>query len=202
MNPKFFEIQVGDIVLVIDKHSRDLEAHFIQIESIEQDKKWITDTNPTGMVCYGTDLQEEEYGDDYVTVVNENTYMHHMQSTSYVFTYTGDNAAIAMDTIQLQLEKLGFIVLDVEILNEKRACRNAFGKQVSEEEFDSYGIDDDEMWFDDYDFTIQVDILNYIPEIEDMEEYEEKDHYFDRKFSNYYGTLDLYLAVLNEEYER
>lgn len=64
----FKDIKVGDIVIVYDEYSHDYNEHIIEVESIEYDKENVTEDNPDGMVCYGTDL-EEEWGDDYTTVV-------------------------------------------------------------------------------------------------------------------------------------
>ena len=72
MSREFLNIKVGDVVIVYDEYSsHDYNEHIIKVESIEYDKENITETNPNGMVCYGTDLEEEEWGDDYITVVTE-----------------------------------------------------------------------------------------------------------------------------------
>ena len=47
----------------------------IAIESIEYDKENVTEDNPDGMICYGTDLEEEAWGDDYITVVTINNFI-------------------------------------------------------------------------------------------------------------------------------
>lgn len=65
----FKDIKVGDIVIVYDEYSHDYNEHVIEVESIEYDKENVTEDNPDGMICYGTDLEEEEWGDDYITVV-------------------------------------------------------------------------------------------------------------------------------------
>lgn len=65
----FTDIAIGDIVVVFDEYSHDYVEHKIKVESIEFDKEYITEGNPNGMVCYGTDLDEEEFGDDAITVV-------------------------------------------------------------------------------------------------------------------------------------
>jgi 3,4-dihydroxy-2-butanone 4-phosphate synthase len=65
----FKDIKVGDIVIVYDEYSHDYNEHVIKVETIEYDKENVTEDNPDGMICYGTDLEEEEWGDDYITVV-------------------------------------------------------------------------------------------------------------------------------------
>ncbi len=65
----FKDIKVGDIVIAYDEYSHDYNEHIIKVDSIEYDKENVTENNPDGMICYGTDLEEEEWGDDYTTVV-------------------------------------------------------------------------------------------------------------------------------------
>lgn len=65
----FKDIKVGDVVIVYDEYSHDYNEHIIEVETIEYDKENVTEDNPDGMICYGTDLEEEEWGDDYITVV-------------------------------------------------------------------------------------------------------------------------------------
>ena len=65
---KYTDIKVGDIVTVFDEYAHDYLVHRIKIENIEYDEENITEDNPQGMVCYGTDMEEEEWGDDYLTV--------------------------------------------------------------------------------------------------------------------------------------
>ena len=78
---KFLDIKIGDVVIVCDEYSRDYSEHIIKVDSIEYDKEYITETNPDGMICYGTDLEEEEWGDDYVTVVTEVNFMRIQETT-------------------------------------------------------------------------------------------------------------------------
>lgn len=71
----FKDIKVGDIVIAYDEYSHDYNEHTIQIDSIEYDKEYATENNPNGMICYGTDLEEEEWGDDYITFVHEGNFV-------------------------------------------------------------------------------------------------------------------------------
>lgn len=187
---QFMNIKVGDIVCAIDKNSDNLEATFIKIEKIE---------NQEEPICIGKNLENQ---DDSKFIVTKDTYLHNISSTSYIFMYTTDFDQAALDEIQLQVEDLGLIISNIEIFSSDRACRNAYGKEVNEEEFDSYDIDSDEMWFDDYDYVIQVDILDYLPDREDITEDTEISDYLSQKCHDYYGTLDEYLAELDEEYGR
>lgn len=75
MKKDFLDIQVGDKVIVYDEYSHDYNGHILQINSVEYDKEYVTETNPKGMVFYGTDLEEEEWGDDYITVVHEGNFV-------------------------------------------------------------------------------------------------------------------------------
>lgn len=70
----FKNIQIGNIVIAYDEYSHDYTEHRVKIESIEYEDEYITSENPDGMICYGTDLEEEEYGDDYISVVTEGNF--------------------------------------------------------------------------------------------------------------------------------
>ena len=74
MHKGFLDIKVGDKVIVFDEYSHDYEEHILEVNSIEYDREWATKTNPKGMHCYGTDLEEEEWGDDYITQVHEGNF--------------------------------------------------------------------------------------------------------------------------------
>lgn len=71
----FKDIKVGDIVIAHDEYSHDYNEHTVKINSIEYDKEYVTEDNPDGMICYGTDLEEEECGDDYITFVHEGNFV-------------------------------------------------------------------------------------------------------------------------------
>lgn len=75
MKNNFLDIKVGDTVIVLDEYSHDYIEHILKVDSIEYHKDWITETNPKGMHCFGTDLEEEEWGDDYITQVNETNFV-------------------------------------------------------------------------------------------------------------------------------
>ncbi len=71
--------------------------------------------------------------------------------------YTSDNEAIALAEIEdmvKECSQITFVSLDV--IDSKRACRNAYGKEIGEYEFDDIDADSDEAWFDDYDFTFKL----------------------------------------------
>lgn len=75
MEKGFLDIKVGDKVIVFDEYSHDYAEHILEVGSIEYDSEWATETNPKGMHCYGTDLEEEEWGDDYITQVHEGNFV-------------------------------------------------------------------------------------------------------------------------------
>lgn len=70
----FLDIREGDTVIAFDDYST-CDEHILRIDRIEYGKEWITDANPEGMVCYGTDLEEEDWGDDYITEVHEGNFV-------------------------------------------------------------------------------------------------------------------------------
>lgn len=71
----FFDLKEGDVVLAHDEYSRDCDVHRVRVNSIEYDKENACEENPKGMTCYGDDLDEEEWGDDYVTVVTPGNFI-------------------------------------------------------------------------------------------------------------------------------
>lgn len=73
-NP-FFSLKVGDTVTAFDPYSRDWNIHKVEIESIEYNQENITEENPKGMTCYGRDIEEEEWGDDYLAVVTPENFL-------------------------------------------------------------------------------------------------------------------------------
>ncbi len=75
MNNNFLDIHIGDKVIVFDEYSRDYIEHILRIDSMENDEAYITDTNPNGVAFYGTDLEEEEWSDDYITFVHEGNFV-------------------------------------------------------------------------------------------------------------------------------
>lgn len=73
-NP-FFSLKVGDAIAAFDPYSRDCNIHKVAIESIEYNEENITKENPEGMTCYGRDIEEEEWGDDYLAVVTPENFL-------------------------------------------------------------------------------------------------------------------------------
>lgn len=72
----FLDIKVGDCVVCYDQYSHDYIEHILKIDSIEYDREYITDTNPKGKVCYGTDQTfPEDECEDYLTVVDEENFV-------------------------------------------------------------------------------------------------------------------------------
>ena len=59
----FASLQVGNTVIAYDEYSTDYEEHKIRIRSKKEDKKYITETNPKGIVYSGEDLVYKNYGD-------------------------------------------------------------------------------------------------------------------------------------------
>ena len=70
MKKNFLDIEVGDKVIVWDEYSHDYVEHILKVDSIEYDNDHIK-----GMRCFCTDLQEDEWGDDYITVAHEGNFV-------------------------------------------------------------------------------------------------------------------------------
>ena len=81
MSKGFLNIKVGDRVIVRDEYSHDVDHHTIRVDDIDYDLDCISDGNPKGMRCYGTDLdywneEEQDYDtDNYITVVTEENFV-------------------------------------------------------------------------------------------------------------------------------
>ena len=74
MKTNFLDIEIGDIVVVYDEYAHGFVKHILKVDSVEYHEDWITETNPKGMHFFGTDLQEEEWGDDYITQIHEGNF--------------------------------------------------------------------------------------------------------------------------------
>ena len=72
---EFFDLKEGDVVIVADEYSHDYVEHRVFIREIECDEDAADEDNPEGMICHGTDLDEEEWGDDYITVVTPGNFI-------------------------------------------------------------------------------------------------------------------------------
>jgi hypothetical protein len=70
------------------------------------------------------------------------------------FCFTTDNDAMAIEEVTLGINGAGMTIDDLKITNSTHACRNANGKELSEEEFNGLAPDDDNAWFDDYDYVL------------------------------------------------
>lgn len=77
-----------------------------------------------------------------------------------IFSYTTDIEQFALDEIKLQVEQSGLNIANIQIYDETRACRNASGKELLEDEFDSIDADNDDAWFDDYDYIVEARIYS------------------------------------------
>ena len=83
--------------------------------------------------------------------------------------YTSDSEAMAFNDIfdcVKACEEIALVRLD--ILHSNRTCRNAYGKEMDEDEFDDIDPDSDEAWFDDYDFEFELVIETDLSEEDAM----------------------------------
>ena len=96
-----------------------------------------------------------------------------------LFSYTTDLEQDAIDKIGTSLKKEGLDYTAIDVIEANRACRNAYGKEMDPEEFDSLDPNSDEAWFNDYDFILQATIesdesLDKIEELlQNIDEYTE-----------------------------
>lgn len=74
-NNDFLSVQVGDTIVCVDEYDRDCNHHLMLVQYIECDTENATETNPRGVTLYGVDLEEDEWGDDYVTRVTETAFI-------------------------------------------------------------------------------------------------------------------------------
>ena len=74
MKSEFLDIKIGDICTVFDEYSREGNAHTLRIDRVEQEEAYMSETTPKGIVYYGTDLDEDKWGDDYITVMHEGNF--------------------------------------------------------------------------------------------------------------------------------
>ena len=71
----FLDIRPGDTVLVRDTESHDGCRHRIKVNDKDFDAEFATATNPAGVRYYGDDLDEDDWGDDFITVVDEDGFI-------------------------------------------------------------------------------------------------------------------------------
>lgn len=71
----FIDIKVGDEVICYDEYAHDYLEHRLKITDMEFDEENITESNPKGAVFYGKDMDEDEWGDDYLSRVTESNFI-------------------------------------------------------------------------------------------------------------------------------
>jgi len=69
---KFTDIKVGDVVFAYDEYSHDYTEHVLRVTSVEFHKEYVTESNPDGMCCYGTDLSDTS--DEHMSVITEGNF--------------------------------------------------------------------------------------------------------------------------------
>ena len=79
-----------------------------------------------------------------------------MRTANLTLEYTNDNEPLALKEVESILKNIDGIeeILFLEVIKSRRACRNSYRKELSEEQFDVLEFDEEEAWFDDYDFTL------------------------------------------------
>lgn len=84
------------------------------------------------------------------------------------FFYSCEYEADALSAIEDELKACNLKIENLQVLDSHRACRNAYGKTLSEEEFENIDPLSDEAWFDDYDFVLEGSV--YSRKIQSKEE--------------------------------
>ena len=79
-----------------------------------------------------------------------------MRTSNLKLEYTNDNESLPLKEVESMLKNINGIeeILFLEVIKSRRACRNSYGKELPEEQFDVLEFDEEEAWFDDYDFTL------------------------------------------------
>lgn len=82
MSKSFFDLKINDTIIVCDEYSGVANYHTVKINSVEDDKGYVTETNPTGRIysCtdqeYVNDVGEFEAGDnEYISIVTEGNFV-------------------------------------------------------------------------------------------------------------------------------
>ena len=104
MKTNFLDIEIGDIVVVYDEYAHDFLTHILKVDGVEFDEDWITETNPKGMHFFGTDLQEEEWGDDYITQIHEGNFIRFIEEREHL--HVCDHCLAAIESREGTCKKL------------------------------------------------------------------------------------------------
>lgn len=75
------------------------------------------------------------------------------------FLYSCEYEADALSAIEDEVRACNLRVDNLQVLSSTRACRNAYGKTMTVEEFENIDPLSDEAWFDDYDFVIEGEVF-------------------------------------------
>lgn len=76
----------------------------------------------------------------------------------FIFTYIGDNESIAIEEIKKDINKCGLNINDVNILEVNKQDNCPYGKILTESQINNLNPEDEEVWFDEYEFIVSVDI--------------------------------------------
>lgn len=76
------------------------------------------------------------------------------------FLYSCEYEVDALSAIESEVKACNLRIDNLQVLSSKRACRNAYGKAMTEEEFENIDPLSDEAWFDDYDFILEGEVYS------------------------------------------
>ena len=104
MKTNFLDIEIGDIVVVYDEYAHDFLTHILKVDSVEFGDDFITEDNPDGIHFFGTDLQEEEWGDDYITQIHEGNFLRFIEEREHL--HVCDHCLAAIESREGTCHKL------------------------------------------------------------------------------------------------
>lgn len=90
MSKSFLNLKNNDIVVVCDEYAGGSSYHTVKINGSEDDKGYVTETNPRGRIYFCTDQEyvndigEFEEGDnEYISILTEGNFVYVVEEGEY-----------------------------------------------------------------------------------------------------------------------
>lgn len=129
----FAKVKVGDVCICYDEYIHDYVEHKVKVNSIEYDREYATKTNPSGKVCFVTDLDYEDDEDNAIGVMHEGNFLRIETSKLFaqltittedtdvyvngdLFTFDGDTQSVQSRIVRAIARYYGFNLSSQEIL--------------------------------------------------------------------------------------